>query len=155
MTRPANTTAYAANDVVGATAAAITFGSMGPHSALFCQDAQAQKDGLFQQAGVDRCAFSTEGVIVRTKDEATATANVPKFVESDRQEFIDHDVSGPDGVPNAKCYETKQNIWADNANARFSCYLSYGRYIAQLTSNEEKDVRQRAAAQYAILVNSD
>lgn len=30
VTRPANTTAYAANDVVGATAAAITFASMGP-----------------------------------------------------------------------------------------------------------------------------
>lgn len=132
-----------------------TFGNIGPHAALFCQDAQAQKDGLFQQAGVDRCAFSTEGSIVRTKDEATATANVSKFFESDRQEFVDHDVPAPDGVPNAKCYEQKQAIWADNANSRFACYLSFGRYIAQVSSADEKDVRERAAAQYAILVNSD
>jgi hypothetical protein len=33
ITRPANATAYTANDVVGATAAALTFANMGPAGA--------------------------------------------------------------------------------------------------------------------------
>ena len=132
-----------------------SFGSMGPRAASFCEDSQARKEGLFDQAGVDRCAFSAESTLVRTKDEAAATAALPKFAESERAEFIDHDVAPPDALKSARCFEQKQEIWADNANARFACYVSYGRYIASVASNEEKDVRQRASAQYAILVNSE
>jgi hypothetical protein len=53
-----------------------------------------------------------------------------------------------------KCFEQKQDIVADNANARFVCFVSFGRYVGSVISNEEKDAQQRAAAQYAILVNS-
>jgi len=131
------------------------FGSQGPRAAALCEDAEARKQGLFEQAGVDRCAFSIDSTLVRTKDEATATAMLPKFAESERAEFIDHDIAPPDGLKDAKCFEQKPEIWSDNANARFACYLSYGRYIASVSSNEEKDVHQRAAAQYALLVNNE
>jgi len=131
------------------------FGSQGPRAAALCEDAEAGKQGLFEQAGVDRCAFSIDSTLVRTKDEATATAMLPKFAESERAEFIDHDIAPPDGLKDAKCFEQKPEIWSDNANARFACYLSYGRYIASVSSNEEKDVHQRAAAQYALLVNNE
>jgi serine/threonine kinase PknH len=131
------------------------FGSQGPRAAVLCEDTGARKQGLFDQAGVDRCAFSNDSSLVRTKDEATATAMLPKFAESERPEFIDHDIAPPDGLKDAKCFEQKQEIWSDNANARFVCYVSYGRYIASVISNEEKDVHQRAAAQYALLVNSE
>ena len=109
---------------------------------------------MFAQAGVDRCAFSTESQLARTKDEAAAKALLPKLIESERGEFIDHDVASPEGLTDVKCVEQKQEIVADNANARFVCFVSFGRYVGSVASNEEKDVQQRAAAQYAILVNS-
>jgi hypothetical protein len=131
-----------------------SFGSMGPRAATFCADSQARKDGLFSQAGIDRCAFSEGSQLLRAKDETAAATILPKLAEAERSEFIDHDVAPPDGLKDARCYEQKQAIVADNANARFACFVSYGRYIASVWSNEEKDVRQRAAAQYAILANS-
>jgi serine/threonine kinase PknH len=132
----------------------VNFGSIGPRGAGLCADSQARKDGLFGEAGIDRCAFSTDGQLVRAKDDASAKSLVPKMVEAARQEFIDHDVAAPEALQDARCIEQKEAIWADNANARFVCFVSFGRYVASVWSNEEKDARQRAAAQYAILVNS-
>jgi hypothetical protein len=131
-----------------------SFGSAGPRAAAFCEDSQARREGLFEQAGIDRCAGTEEGELLRAKDETTAKTYLPKIAESVRSEYVDHDVAPPDGLPDARCFENKQAIWADNANGRFGCFVSYGRYIGEVFSNEEKDVRQRAAAQYAILVNS-
>jgi hypothetical protein len=131
-----------------------SFGSMGPLAVVVCADSQAVKDGLFDQAGVDRCANTPDSQLVRARDETAAKTLLPKVVDAAREEFIDHDVAPPDEVPNARCFERKQAIWADNANGRFGCFVSFGRYVASVVSNEEKDVRQRAAAQYAILVNS-
>jgi serine/threonine kinase PknH len=132
------------------------FGSMGPRAAVLCADSGALKDGLYNQAGIDRCAFSIDSQLLRAKDEAAATAILPKLYESERAEAIDHDIAPPDGLKDAaKCFEQKQEFWADNANARFVCFVQYGRYIAMVPSGEEKDVRIRAAAQYAILVNSE
>ncbi len=131
-----------------------SFGSMGPRAALLCTTAGDLREGLFEQLGIDRCAQSNDAELLRAKDETAAKTGVPKMVETQRSEHIDHDVAPPDGLKDARCFEEKQEIVADNANARFECYVSFGRYIAEVWSNEEKDVRQRAAAQYAILVNS-
>jgi hypothetical protein len=77
------------------------------------------------------------------------------IVAANRQSRIDHDLAPPDGLNEAaRCYEQKQSFWADHPNARFVCVVAFGRYVAFVDSSEEKDVRQRAAAQYAILVNS-
>jgi serine/threonine kinase PknH len=131
-----------------------TFGSVGPLATAFCADSQPLKDGLYVKAGIDRCAITHDAVLLRARDEKAAQALVPKLVEANRQEYADHDVAAPAGVVSARCYETKRNVWADNANSRFGCWVTYGRYVALVWSNEEKDLNQRAAAQYAILVNS-
>jgi serine/threonine kinase PknH len=133
---------------------AANFGSMGPRAAAFCEDAETRREALYAQAGIDRCAITEEGQLLRTRDETAAKTYLPKIDESLRSEYIDHDVAPPDGLPDARCFENKPAIWADNANGRFGCFVSFGRYIGEVFSNEDKDVRQRAAAQYAILVNS-
>ncbi|MDT5223192.1 MAG: serine/threonine kinase PknH [Mycobacterium sp.] len=130
------------------------FGSMGPRAAMLCADSQPRKDGLYAQAGIDRCAFSTDGQLMRTKDEAAAKTFLPKQIESERAEYIDHDLASPDRLPSARCVEQKAQIVTDNANGRFVCFVQFGRYVAAVWSNEEKDAQQRAAAQYAILFNS-
>jgi hypothetical protein len=130
------------------------FGSAGPRAALLCADSQAVKDGLLAQARVDRCAFTPDGQLLRAEDETAAKTLLPKLVEAGRAEVVDHDVASPEGVPNARCFEQKQAIWAEEANVRFVCFVSFRRYVALVASNEEKDARQRAAVQYAILANS-
>jgi hypothetical protein len=132
-----------------------SYGTVGPRAVGYtCVTPGELKDRLMTQAGVDRCAFTNDSELLRAQDEAAASALMPKLVQSSSDEFIDHDVAPPDGVPNAKCYEQKQAIWSDSADARFECGVTFGRYVAFVHSNEEKDARQRAAAQYAILVNS-
>jgi hypothetical protein len=69
-------------------------------------------------------------------------------------ERVQREVAPPANVPKAQCFEYKQNIWAGTERLRFRCGVIYGRYVAWVNSAEENDVRQRAAAQYAILVNS-
>lgn len=130
------------------------YGSMGPRAVVLCANNRAVKDGLFQQSGVDRCAFSTEGILLRVEAEKTAGELLPKLVEADAQ-YIDHDVAPPNGIEDARCNEQKKEVWADNEKVRFQCLVAFERYVAVVFSNEEQDARQRAAAQYAILVNSD
>ena len=130
-----------------------SFGSMGPRAVIFCNDSQSRKGGLLNQAGVDRCSEGHDSQLLRAKDEAAAKALLPKLLEADKGD-IDHDITAPDGVANSRCFEQKPQFWTDNPNVRFVCFLSFGRYTAAVWSNEEKDVRQRAAAQYSILVNA-
>jgi serine/threonine kinase PknH len=131
-----------------------TYWSIGPRAAIQCADGRLLKEGLFGQAGIDRCSFSADSQLLRAKDETAATMLLPKVLEARRKD-IDHDVAAPDGLANAaRCFEYKQEIWAEAANARFTCFVTFGRYVARVRSNEQKDVGRRAAAQYAILVNS-
>jgi len=132
-----------------------SYGTIGPKAAVFCASSDAMKNGLFASADVDRCAITPSSQLLRARDDGAASALVPKLVDAIRQVgSVDHDVASPDGLSDAKCYEQKNAIWADNANTRFVCWVSFGRYVAEVSSNEEKDARQRAAAQYAILVHS-
>jgi serine/threonine kinase PknH len=130
------------------------YGSIGPRAVVFCADTGALKEGLLAQAGVDRCAFTPDSQLLRAQDESAASGLLPKLVQANAED-LDHDVASPDGLNNARCFEQKQEVWSDNAQARFGCGVSFGRYVAFVWSNEEKDARQRAAAQYAILVNSE
>lgn len=132
------------------------FWSVGPRAVnLQCVNTQILKEGLVGQAGVDRCSMGPESGLFRAKDETAAKMLLLKLIEADRAESIDHEVAPPDGLAkNAHCFEQKPQIWADDPNARFKCFVTFDRYVAQVTSNEDKDVRRRAAAQYAILVNA-
>jgi serine/threonine kinase PknH len=132
-----------------------SYGTIGPKAAILCASSEAVKEGLYAQAGVDRCATTPSAQLLRAQDESAANTLLPKLVDATRQAgTIDHDVASPDGLSDAKCYETKNAIWADNASSRFFCWVSFGRYVAAVSSDEEKDARERAAAQYAILVHS-
>jgi hypothetical protein len=109
---------------------------------------------LFAQAGVDRCTITPETNLLRARDETAARKLLPDMVDAKRPMKIDHDIAPPSGVPDARCYEQKQTLWADHPNVRFICFVTSGRYVSSVVSNDENDVRQRGAAQYAILVNS-
>ncbi|BAW06648.1 serine/threonine-protein kinase [Nocardia seriolae] len=131
-----------------------TYGSIGPRAASLCEDAQSHKDGLFEQAGIDRCAFTIEGGVLRTRDESAARAFLTAARKADAAEYVKRDIKPPTGLPTAICYEQKDAIWSDDANSRFSCGVAYGRYVGLVESNDEQDVLRRIAAQYTILTKS-
>ena len=131
-----------------------TYGTLGPRAVITCQGPAVLKAGLFEKAGVDRCARTPDGNLLRARDEAAAKDLLPGMIDANRPTRIDRDIAPPGGVDDAHCYELKQSIWKDRPNARFVCAVTFGRYVAFVSSAQEDDVRQRGAAQYAILVNS-
>lgn len=56
-------------------------------------------------------------------------------------------------MPGAKCVQL--NSKGDSSSEfKNRCYVTYKRYIGIVSSDDEPDVRQKAAAQYALLANS-
>lgn len=131
------------------------FTTLGPRAVFVCGNSEETQNNLLVDAGVDRCAITTGSLLLRTKDEDAATEFRSRALDAAKVDSVEQDIDPPTGFDSVNCYETKKEFWADNDNARYQCMVTYGRYYAGVISNEQDDVRQRAAAQYAILVNSD
>ncbi|MEV2221371.1 hypothetical protein AB0E01_16010 [Nocardia vinacea] len=61
-------------------------------------------------------------------------------------------VPAPAGLVDVRCTDA---LNFRDAPSRFDCLLRHGRYVALVFSRDYRDVQQRAAAQYALLVNSE
>jgi hypothetical protein len=132
-----------------------SYRTLGPRAVVTCESRAVLEAGVFEKAGVDRCADTPDGSLLRTRDDGAASSLLDDFIRANRPTAIDHDITSPVGLVNeTRCYEQKQSFWKDRPNLRFVCFVAFGRYVAYVGSNDESDVRQRAAAQYAILVNS-
>ncbi|MFJ9743944.1 hypothetical protein, partial [Streptomyces sp. NPDC101166] len=131
-----------------------TYGSIGPRAASLCENAQPHRDRLSEKAGIDRCATTDDSNVLRARDEDAAQTFLTATIKSDRTEYIKRDIDSPAKLGTARCFETKDAIWAGDANLRFQCGVTFGRHVAFVWSNDEQDVRRRAAAQYVILANS-
>ncbi|MCP9272190.1 DUF7373 family lipoprotein [Mycolicibacterium arenosum] len=131
------------------------FMTIGPRAVMVCGNAQETENDLLVDAGVDRCAITSDGLLLRAKDEDAATELRTKAHDAVKVDTVEQDIDPPTGFDGVNCFEAKSEFWADNDNARYQCLLSFGRYYAGVISNEQDDVRQRASAQYALLVNSD
>jgi hypothetical protein len=132
------------------------FGSMGANGASSLQNEREMKDRVYEKAGVDRVAYwavEKQGFaeIIRARDRDAASTLMDQEISA--SEKLDHPIDGPQGLPDAKCFERKKDAYKEEPSGRFACYLRYDRYEAYVTSADEADVRQRTAAQYALLVN--
>ena len=130
--------------------------SYGPNGAATTQNERQMKDRVYENAGVDRLAIWLDpklggSSIFRARDRDAAVKLMDALVSTD--DDIDHPIDGVRGLPDAKCFEQKQSTYKDAPGLRFECYVTYDRYVAGVASGDEADVRQRAAAQYALLVN--
>jgi len=131
-----------------------TFASVAGNGVIICEGPTSIQQNLYGRAGVDRCAGTPEGTVLRTRDEDAAKDLATNKVEANAKD-IDHKIMAPHGVPDAICYEQKPDEWKDDPDKRFGCVVTFGRYVASCLSGEEKDILRRAAAQYALLVNND
>ncbi|MFD3507589.1 hypothetical protein [Nocardia sp. NPDC058666] len=110
--------------------------------AILFQVEQAEQGRLFGEVGVDRAAFVDGTILLRARDPAAAHTLQHRLAEGKPDV-----VAGPDGVPDTIC-----RTFDDRR--RYTCNLRYDRYVATVFSDQIADVRQRAAAQYALLANS-
>ncbi|WP_040804549.1 DUF7373 family lipoprotein [Nocardia concava] len=120
-------------------------GTLDGHGALHKRTDPGPSRTLFEQAGVDLVGYGA-GELIRTRDAAGAqqyfdTAFVDKF---------QHRIDPPPGLPGARCVK----YHGPRSSAfPYNCYVTFGRYVAAVWSQQLGDVYQRISAQYAILAN--
>ncbi|MET9488662.1 hypothetical protein [Nocardia sp. NPDC006630] len=126
-----------------------------PRGYLHYVDDQIAWKRLLDDNRVDRISTTQKGaLLLRTPDTKSATAlwagiNGLTTGTADR----------PANVPDVACAENPKpkrdsydNYWDEPD--RFICTVRYDRYVARVAGAQLADVHQRAAAQYALLANS-
>ncbi|MCU1645298.1 MAG: hypothetical protein JWN03_5573 [Nocardia sp.] len=102
---------------------------------------------LFADAGVDRVAWKGD-YIFRARDAAGAAAIVAAHSETSR---LYRPVDSPKNLPNAIC---RKYIGPDTSAIAHYCFVTYGRFAAEVSASQLLDAQQRISAQYAMLVNA-
>jgi hypothetical protein len=131
-------------------------GTYGPNGALTNQTERQHKARVYETAGVDRLALWYDdklgySEILRARDPDAATKLLNDLIATNADPDVP--IDGPRGLPDAKCFENKNPDESGQPELRFYCKVPYDRYVAVVSSADQADVRQRAAAQYALLVN--
>lgn len=127
----------------------------GPRGFLQFAADRAPWKKLFDEYEVDRISIATNGAqLMRARDPKAATG-----LWSGIRPLQPGSVEGPPGVPDVFCGENpnpnkseQETAW-DSKN-RYYCTLRYDRYVARVASSQLSDLHQRAAAQYALLAQS-
>ncbi|MFE1593171.1 hypothetical protein [Nocardia sp. NPDC058705] len=118
---------------------------------------QQLNEALYSETGADRFTRSWGTELVRTRDDVAAETFRDKaiavFVPS--SEVAD----SPPQLPDTKCAKNTDPRLNDKfvdtgERKRFLCAVQYRRYVAVVEADQIQDAHQRAAAQYALLANS-
>ncbi|MEU7631942.1 hypothetical protein AB0C34_18420 [Nocardia sp. NPDC049220] len=128
-----------------------TFAVYGAGHTVHRADDESVHLRLIEDAGVDHTAVVDDSYVARTRDAAAAQKLVTGLLNN---EDAHYDALGaPKDVPGAKCLQlnSKGN---PQREYRYRCYVAYKRYVGVVTSDKETDVRQKVAAEYALLANS-
>ncbi|MGN2637347.1 DUF7373 family lipoprotein [Nocardia takedensis] len=123
-----------------------------PPSALVHGDSnQAVMARTVQTRGVQSVAVIDNSWVLRVADAANAPALAADLMAGAGDEF--DPVEAPHEVPGATCQHLNRRGDTET-QYRYQCFLTYKRYVAAVAGDSEPDVRQRVAAQYALLANS-
>ncbi|WP_280497049.1 DUF7373 family lipoprotein [Nocardia asiatica] len=106
---------------------------------------------LIEEAGVDHIGLVDDSYVARTRDAAAAQKLLTGLQESEGAHY--DPISAPKDVPGAKCLQLNSKGDPDR-EYKYRCYVAYKRYVGVVTSDKEPDVRQKVAAEYALLANS-
>ncbi|WP_067543897.1 DUF7373 family lipoprotein [Nocardia crassostreae] len=101
---------------------------------------------LFQETGVDAVAW--RGNFVYRAQDAAGAAEIVTVRSATSRKF--RPVESPANLPNALCRE----YYGSKYDISFYCFVSHGRYAAEVAANQLLDAQQRISAQYARLVNA-
>ncbi|MEV6273855.1 hypothetical protein [Nocardia sp. NPDC051832] len=127
------------------------FSIYGPNHFIHDSDDEARAAKLLEETGVDKSANVSASTVFRARDDAAAQQLVPGLITEAGDKF--DSINAPEDVPGAKCL--RLNSKGDSQREyKYRCYVPYKRYVGLVTSDKESDVRQKVAAQYALLANS-
>lgn len=120
-------------------------GTLDARGALQNETEATPARAAFDRDGVDAVSYRA-GVLYRTRDSAAAKDLLDTY-------FLDRfhrRIDSPSGLPNARCVKYHG---PDTRTFPFVCSVTYGRYAAQVWSQQQQDAFQRISAQFAILAN--
>ncbi|MVU78940.1 hypothetical protein GPX89_17015 [Nocardia sp. ET3-3] len=128
-----------------------------PRGHLHLVDDQATWKPLLDANGVDRISTaSSGGLLFRTRD-----ANAAAKLWSGIVATTSGSVEAPANVPDVSCTENKTLIgdawwgyYVGKTGGFYVCTLRYDRYVARVAGDQLIQAQQAAAAQYALLANS-
>ncbi|UAK33117.1 hypothetical protein K8O92_03720 [Nocardia asteroides] len=106
---------------------------------------------LIEDAGVDHIGLVDDSYVARTRDAEAAQKLVTGLLESEGAHY--DPLGAPRDVPGAKCLQLNSKGDPER-EYKYRCYVAYKRYVGVVTSDKEPDVRQKVAAEYALLANS-
>ncbi|WP_069163696.1 DUF7373 family lipoprotein [Nocardia altamirensis] len=128
-----------------------TFGIFGADHMVHRADDESNHLRLLQDAGADRLALVDDSYVLRTRDAAAAQKLATGLLESEGAHY--DSLGAPKDVPGAKCLQLN-SAGDPQRQYKYRCYVPYKRYVGVVTSDKEPDVRQKVAAEYALLANS-
>lgn len=96
-------------------------------------------------------AFNGLEALMRYPDTTAARMAFVKSTQGNEKSGL-RPVASPVGVPDVICAQEPQ--MSVGSPFSYVCWVLYGRYVATLFGRQLQDFQQRAAAQYALLVNS-
>ncbi|MFR9752229.1 hypothetical protein ACL02S_14500 [Nocardia sp. 004] len=105
----------------------------------------------YDDAGVDYVTIAG-AFIYRTRDDSSPfrliAALQAQFIDTDSYDKID----GPAGLPSAECFAAKPNTPYQSDHPPI-CLIPADRYVIHVEGGNVQDARQRAAAQYKLLMS--
>ncbi|MFC8046796.1 hypothetical protein [Nocardia sp. NPDC057353] len=138
-------------DRTGLTPDPSVFAVYGPNLMLHTVDDQAARQRLIRDTGLDRSAVAYSSTVHRLRDADGARAFMDGLLADPGAQY--DPISAPNDVPGAKCLRLNEAGDMEMEYA-YNCFVTYKRYLAVVSSDSEPDVRQKVAAQYALLANS-
>lgn len=126
------------------------FASYSPEHLVNKANDLTARQKLVDSTGVDAHAVVSGGTVTRVRDQSAAQSLMQGLIGAAGH----YDpINAPADVPTATCLKLN-----DNGNAEddyiYRCYVTYKRYLAMVSADDEPEVRQKIAAQYALLANS-
>lgn len=128
-----------------------SFAVYGPTYMVHTADRQLERRRLLEESGFEQIALIDNNSVTRTRDATGADRLLRGLVDTVGDHYDGH--TAPSDVPGAKCL--RLNDKGDpQREYRYRCFVPYKRYVATVAGDDETDVRQKVAAQYALLANS-
>ena len=127
------------------------FASYGPADFVDNGQDEVGRQILAEETGLDAYAIADTTTVLRVRDAAAGTRLVAGLIAAAGKGYESADA--PARVPGARCLRLAGGD--DGGRVLINrCFVTHGRYVEVVASNDRSDVRTRATAAYALLANS-
>jgi hypothetical protein len=127
------------------------FASYGPNDFIDNGQDEAGRRKLATDTGLDAVAIADTSTVLRVRDAPAAGRLVNGLIAATDKTYESADA--PAQLPGTRCLQLSRS---GDSTRQFSyrCFVTHGRYVEVVVSNDRSDIRTRADAAYALLANS-